>query len=1233
MDFGTQDQPTYATHIGICQLLPSEYAVAFWGPSFQYTILSLGYLHRHGWNYRTSGTRLIITDPSGNVIDTPTLSKSNMLPVTRPISQLSSLCLATPSTQLSAAFISKLDAAEALHHQFNHPSDQVLAAAITNGSISTTVTPKDILNNRKHRGPCMSCSMGKLRDSPHPPSPYPPSPRPGHTLVLDINEIKDKSVGGNSVSIHCVDTYSTRYDVLGSPTKTIRDVFMAIVNIVATGYNAFRRLVEIIYTDSEAVFRALQALLGSIGIQLLLANPIDHNRFFERYKQTLGMRFYSTLASLPYHLPPAYYLQLAADTAYKHNCLPNSKTGNSCPWTIVTGKTPFRPKGIFGGVYMITSSIQQRTYLAKKLKLPTKSIPKACEGVNLGKNPLWPSADQFVILNKEIVSRVPRSSRLDRIPFGWTPKPITSISNPNPAASGLPFSSKSLPTALPSILPPTQLPAHLPSNPSAQSPPSSLNSPIQSAPLPLLQNILDPPSKPSQPPTLTDVPTSRDFATEPSEDFPDQDSEVESQYSLENEDSDDDLDDQDTVSLTSATALPAPPALSLQPPHEDPPPASNAPLPLQPTNPSPKPSIKSTMTTRSASRNLSVSFLPDSSALATPLTAVSRKALLKRQSMAEANAYKKVVNPLGITNSFSDCDLDDVELDPPTIFPDEIPLRQALKLADQPSTDPKVKQQIKEAIDLEVTKLFETYDTLRELTSSNPKEPNALDVYSTAFVKFKRDGRVTARIALCGNGQTPDSYDDIYASTSDHSSWVAIFAAYYAAAINNGTLDSLGHHDFDLKAAFLHNRLPRSATGNRQLILTLPSCLPHRLAGKQVEVVGAMYGAKQSNHIFEQDYAATLASIGVLPAHEPQHGLRSAPDTSVYHLHNLNDPSLNLAIVMQVDDGQLFSTCPLLTELVRSTLIKRYGPISWNQVSPQFGGTTITHFPSGAFKLDLSDHIHKMLHKLGADNIPPALTPCSSAILRPSTDLTPVNPRQYQSLIGNLIYTKCVRHELTFPVTQLAKHNHSPTKGHQRQVIRILRYLKGFPDIAPYYYTTEGPVLCAHIDAAFANQPNGISTSCLKLTIGSTSAPFLSKTFDQDLVALDPASSEYFSMSVDICKLILRFRNLLAAIGFPQVNPTPVYIDNQPAIDIATAHNLPRKSRYFLPRTHFIRECVADGLLIPIHKNTNQHIADLGTKPHDPAIFHQLTRLTMNSDAPTEVPSPTTPAFLNVTND
>ena len=71
------------------------------------------------------------------------------------------------------------------------------------------------------------------------------------------------------------------------------------------------------------------------------------------------------------------------------------------------------------------------------------------------------------------------------------------------------------------------------------------------------------------------------------------------------------------------------------------------------------------------------------------------------------------------------------------------------------------------------------------------------------FIKFKRDRRVTARLAGCGDQQKSGSYSSTFASTSDHSTHTLITASYYAEAIKNKSLSTLIHADFDVPGAFL----------------------------------------------------------------------------------------------------------------------------------------------------------------------------------------------------------------------------------------------------------------------------------------------------------------------------------------------------------------------------------------------------------------------------------------------
>lgn len=1226
INFGTQANPISATHVGVDPNLPPAVATTFWGPGFKHSLLSLGYLQRKGGSYATDAlrprTHVLIRAPDGTIIDTPKLSESNLLPANTNRSRTAfnrTPALAQLTSTITAAAAARLDAAEALHLKYNHPSDEILAAAIANKSITTSVTAADIRTNRIARGPCPHCIVGKLRDLPHPASTHPRATKPGQRLFIDIHDLPAPSAGGSTTSIRCVDGFSTRFDVIGSRTKTTRDIFTAILTIIATAYNAFGHIVEVIYTDSEAVFASLQALLGAVGIQLLLANPSDHNRYFERHNQTISNRALATTSALPYHLPPKYELQLTAATAFTFNSLPNSSTGGLTPWQLVTRQPPPTPLSAFGCVHYVTHSTQQRLLLASKTKTPLKSTDKAIIGVNMGKNPLWPSSDQFLLANGIIVSRKPRSLPLQLIPFAFLPKKLDAIPTlplAPPLAQLPPLPAPPASTAAESPTPANDTPATASPPPTVSTiasapppttalappplaPPSLSNTPVQSPAMQTLLLSLHPnPSQGKGP-----APTSRsvDFASPNQFEALTDADDAASPLPPDNPDPST-ASATEPLTVVTASAPPAPITL--------PPPPHNA-----------KATAPATRAPRSMTFSRTgaiLSALVVIAAITPPLTAVARKAHHKQAAMSTAKLYLPTITPHGLTNTSATYNFDSFDLNPPDSQPDEMRVDQARRLASLPGACPLLLGKIDAAVEVEMTKVTTKYDTLRLICPANPMDKDAFKIHSLMFIKFKRDGRVTARLAGCGNQQHPSSYSSTYASTSDHNTHTMIVAAYYAHAIATNTVNTLVHSDFDINGAFLQNRLPRSATGGKQLVMKLPTSLPHPWAGRWVEVVGALYGLKQSNAIFEKDFAKVMASINFLPAHESQHGITSAPDSSVYHYTDPHDPSLKCTVPMHVDDGQILSTSTAIVKLLKSTLEARYGTLTWNDTSTQHTGTTMTRYPTGAIAFDMSRHITKTLHTLGMGPIPGALTPCSPDLFTDSVDTTPTDRTKYQRIVGALTYISRNRHDISKNVYAHQTKNQNPTVTDERKAVRTLQYLKSFPDTPAIYYTNEGPTLCAHADASHANQPNGKSTTCITLSIGSLSAPFLCKTFAQDDIALDPCAAEYYSLS-PLCQLILRFRHLLAAIGFPQSGPTTIYVDNVPAIDLALSNNMPKKSRYMLAKHHFVRLCAFNSIVRFKQKNTNYHSPDLNTKPHGPTSHHFLTKLMMNLDAPTTI--------------
>ena len=263
----------------------------------------------------------------------------------------------------------------------------------------------------------------------------------------------------------------------------------------------------------------------------------------------------------------------------------------------------------------------------------------------------------------------------------------------------------------------------------------------------------------------------------------------------------------------------------------------------------------------------------------------------------------------------------------------------------------------------------------------------------------------------------------------------------------------------------------------------------------------------------------------------------------------------------------------------------------------------------------MTQAIIKGLHNLGMDDVRAASTPSSPSFFQPSKDTAPANTKQFQAIVGFLTYIVRLRHDILKEVSHLQSLASAPTQGDLQKAIRVMRYLKAFPAFPAVFSSSEGPLLCAHVDASHANRPDGRSTSCLYLSIGSTSAPFYSKSYPQEDIALDPASAEYYSLDTTNVKLICRYRNLLAAIDFPQSEPSPIYSDNQPIIDMSKSRGIPRNSRYHLSRHHYIRAEVASGTAKLVKRDTNVHGPDLGTKEHGPTTHHYLTKITLNHDA------------------
>jgi hypothetical protein len=512
----------------------------------------------------------------------------------------------------------------------------------------------------------------------------------------------------------------------------------------------------------------------------------------------------------------------------------------------------------------------------------------------------------------------------------------------------------------------------------------------------------------------------------------------------------------------------------------------------------------------------------------------------------------------------------------------------------------------------EIEKLTVTHNAVRSIAYEDIHH-DAVRVYCQFLYKEKHEdaksdvtSRVTCRCAANGKRQPPDSFGETYAPTADGTSRLLALAAFQADAIKHGYIDDLGISDFDVKGAFLHVPLD----SQRQVIMKLPSDISHPLAGQWVEVLKSIYGLKQSNHSFDVDLRKVILSAGFVTTRDPCIYVKT--HSAAYVKAHPDSRHHRCILSTHVDDGfGVYSHAPFWDDLLKA-LTERYGPLTTNSVTTSYTGIAFTRAPSGAITLSQRGYLLRLLGAIGMADVKPISTPSSPDFFHASTDARPVDTKLYGRMVGVLIWALKTRFDIQKEVIFLATRLASPTRGDVAKVVRVLRYLRGQLDMGPTYYTQEGAVLCAHVDASYGVHVDGRSQTGYYLSIGRYSAPFLVHAGSQrSCVSLGSMMAEYVALA-EVGRAILWCRFLLTDIGFPQQNPTIIYEDNQSAINLAVAPHITRKSRHIHIRHHFIRDLVAKGIVQIVHLPTHLMTADILTKPLGPTAFIALRDILMN---------------------
>ena len=157
----------------------------------------------------------------------------------------------------------RASAARTLHCRLDHPSDNYLRFALSNGTfLNCSVTAQDVSLAVDILGPCPGCNKGKATHAPHPQSTVARATTIGERVYADIAYVDQQPI---LVTIDEASNCILAYDLKGSKSK--RHVEVAETKLIAA-FRSFGHTIRAIHSDSEAtllsteVFRCFSTQMG-----------------------------------------------------------------------------------------------------------------------------------------------------------------------------------------------------------------------------------------------------------------------------------------------------------------------------------------------------------------------------------------------------------------------------------------------------------------------------------------------------------------------------------------------------------------------------------------------------------------------------------------------------------------------------------------------------------------------------------------------------------------------------------------------------------------------------------------------------------------------------------------------------------------------------------------------------------------------------------------------------------
>ena len=346
----------------------------------------------------------------------------------------------------------------------------------------------------------------------------------------------------------------------------------------------------------------------------------------------------------------------------------------------------------------------------------------------------------------------------------------------------------------------------------------------------------------------------------------------------------------------------------------------------------------------------------------------------------------------------------------------------------------------------------------------------------------------------------------------------------------------------------------------------------------------AMYGMKEAPFLWNKAFSKIIIALGFI---------QSDIDPCVYYF--LEEGDLIAVMVVFVDDILFVGEECLWIAVINELLVKL--PIKDLGQPNKYLGMNVQVTENGVY-LHHSDYVNRLLERFHGTGLNAVKTPCDhNARLVRSVDFDESDRIPYMQLVGSLnhcaVYT---RPDISYAVSELSKHLQTPSEEHFRAAKRVLRYLKGTPNLGllakggSWNFKVE--VYC---DADWATDPvTRLSKTGTVIIANGMVIGYYSK--DQKSIALSSCASELFALSQAI-RMVVFLRSLYVELTLlSEEDAVTIYCDSKSAIDIIHSNGSTVPQKHIDIRLKYVQEVVASKKVRVVYVNTADNLADGFTK-------------------------------------